>query len=95
MLTKMNTSKRSFFCIYFNLRLQSYNLVPPMEDQMNNECSNVKGHWRLQDRSFGWKGMNIPRTRHASEVIKTLALINGKPRTIYTLWIFGGYNAVE
>ena len=71
-----------------------YIIVPPSEEQTSNECSNVKGHWLPEDRSFGWKGMNVPRTRHASEVLKTQTILNGKPKTIHTLWIFGGYNAI-
>ena len=29
-----------------------------------------KGYWVQEDRSFG-HGLNVPRTRHASEIIKT------------------------
>lgn len=29
-----------------------------------------KGRWVLEDKTFGY-GLNIPRTRHASEIIKT------------------------
>jgi hypothetical protein len=55
----------------------------------------VKGHWLPEDRSFGYKGLNVPRTRHASEILKTTIMENGKPKSIHTLWVFGGYNSLE
>ena len=71
-------------------------IVPPKGMQTANECSNVNGHWLPEDRSFGWKGMNVPRTRHASEIIKTRSKdVTGKWKDIYTMWVFGGYNAQE
>ena len=78
--------------------LQSYCnlfLAPPENEQVNGECSNTKGHWVPEDRSFGYKGLNIPRSRHASEVLKTTERRNGKVLVVQTLWVFGGYNSLQ
>ena len=48
-----------------------------------------KGYWIAQDRRFGY-GLNIPRTRHASEILKAKDLLTNE--TKHTIWVFGGYN---
>ena len=70
-------------------------IAPPEKEQTSGECSNAKGHWVPEDRSFGYKGLNVPRSRHASEVLKTTGRRNGKVTPIHTLWVFGGYNSLE
>ena len=45
-------------------------IAPPEKEQTSGECSNTKGHWVPEDRSFGYKGLNVPRSRHASEILK-------------------------
>ena len=71
-------------------------LAPPTKDEEEKRaCSNVKGHWLPEDKSFGFKGLNVPRSRHASEILKTISSVNGKPKDVHTLWVFGGYNSLQ
>ena len=71
-------------------------LAPPTKDEEEKRaCSNVKGYWLPEDKSFGFKGLNVPRSRHASEILKTISRVNGKPKDVHTLWVFGGYNSLQ
>ncbi len=40
-----------------------------------------KGRWIPEDKSFGF-GLNVPRTRHASEIIRTTVGWAGYARTV-------------
>ena len=41
-----------------------------MKDQCQEPVQNGKGYWTANDRRFG-TGLNLPRTRHTSEILKT------------------------
>ena len=41
-----------------------------MKGQCQEPVQNGKGYWTANDRRFG-AGLNLPRTRHTSEILKT------------------------
>ena len=60
----------------------------PLE-QCQEPVQSGKGYWIEKDLRFGY-GLNVARTRHASEIVKTVGAYSN--RTISILYIFGGYN---
>ncbi len=53
----------------------SYLLIAEKEsgtplERCHDPIQNGKGYWIANDRRFGF-GLNVPRSRHASEVLKT------------------------
>ena len=46
-----------------------------MKDQCQEPVQNGKGYWTAIDRRFG-AGLNVPRTRHTSEILKTMVCMH-------------------
>ena len=53
-----------------------------MKDQCQEPVQNGKGYWTANDRRFG-TGLNLPRTRHTSEILKTRVRTEPDQNTIY------------
>ncbi|XP_059099585.1 uncharacterized protein LOC131893546 [Tigriopus californicus] len=68
----------------YDLRPMKHDLKGCQEPQQDG-----KGRWVPEDKTFGY-GLNIPRTRHASEIIKTTDVEHGN--TTHFVFVFGGYN---
>ena len=70
------TNSNAPYCSKSILRIILFLILGKEEAKTSNlkRCyhprQNGKGYWRAIDRSFGY-GLNVPRTRHASEIVKT------------------------
>ena len=53
-----------------------------MKDQCQEPVQNGKGYWTANDRRFG-TGLNLPRTRHTSEILKTRVRTEPDQNTMY------------
>ena len=53
-----------------------------MKSQCQEPVQNGKGYWTANDRRFG-TGLNLPRTRHTSEILKTRVRTEPDKNTIY------------